>query len=99
MEQMQRLLRSQVLAALRVSVDEAVIAAAEAAHSYNVYITALEDLRDRLGDSPMSFYRLLLATPLPERALVLKRSSILLADQERQAFLTAWLKAVLAFSR
>lgn len=98
-EQMQRLLRSQVLAALRVSVDEAVIAAAEAAHSYNVYITALEDLRDRLGDSPMSFYRLLLATPLPERALVLKRSSILLADQERQAFLTAWLKAVLAFSR
>ena len=98
-EQMQRLLRSQVLAALRVSVDEAVIAAAEAAHSYNVYITVLEDLRDRLGDSPMSFYRLLLATPLPERALVLKRSSILLADQERQAFLTAWLKAVLAFSR
>jgi len=98
-EQMQRLLRSQVLAALRVSVDKAVIAAAEAAHSYNVYITALEDLRDRLGDSPMSFYRLLLATPLPERALVLKRSSILLADQERQAFLTAWLKAVLAFSR
>lgn len=47
----------------------------------------------------MSFYRLLLATPLPERALLLKRSSILLADQERQAFLTAWLKAVLAFSR
>ena len=47
----------------------------------------------------MSFYRLLLTTPLPERPLLLKSSSILLADQERQAFLTAWLKAVLVFSR
>ena len=64
-----------------------------------MYTTALEDLRERLGDAPMSFYRLLLTTPLPERALLLKRSSILLADQERQAFLTAWLKAVLVFSR
>lgn len=98
-EQMQRLLRSQVLAALQVSVHEMALAEAEANHSYNVYITALEDLRDRLGDSPMSFYRLLLATPLPERALLLKRSSILLADQERQTFLTVWLKAVLTLSR
>lgn len=76
-----------------------VVAVAEVSQPYNVYITALEDLRERLGDSQMSFYRLLLATPLPERALLLKRSSILLADQERRAFLTAWLKAVLAFSR
>ena len=98
-EQMQRLLRPDVLAALQVSINEAVVAEAEVNHSYNVYITALEDLRERLGDVPMSFYRLLLTTPLPERALLLKRSSILLADQERQAFLTAWLKAVLVFSR
>lgn len=99
MEQMQRLLRPDVLAALQVSINEVVVAEAEVNRPYNVYITALEDLRERLGDSQMSFYRLLLATPLPEWALLLKRSSILLADQERQAFLTAWLKAVLAFSR
>jgi len=92
-------LRADVLAALQASIDEMAVAEAEAIHSYNVYITALEDLRERLGASPMSFYRLLLATPLPERASLLKGSSILLADQERQAFLTAWLKAVLAFSR
>ena len=80
-EQMQRLLRPDVLAALQVSINEVVVAEAEVNHPYNVYITALEDLRERLGDSQMSFYRLLLATPLPERALLLKRSSILLADQ------------------
>ena len=98
-EQMQRLLRPDVSAALQVSINEVVVAEAEVNHPYNVYITALEDLRERLGDSQMSFYRLLLAAPLPERALLLKRSSILLADQERQSFLTAWPKAVLAFSR
>ena len=98
-EQMQRLLRPQIVAALQVSINEVVVAEAEVNHSYNVYITALEDLRERLGDAPMSFYRLLLTTPLPERPLLLKSSSILLADQERQAFLTAWLKAVLVFSR
>ena len=98
-EQMQRLLRPQIVAALQVSINEVVVAEAEVNHSYNVYITALEDLRERLGDAPMSFYRLLLTTPLPERPLLLKSSSILLADRERQAFLTAWLKAVLGFSR
>jgi hypothetical protein len=98
-EQMQRLLRPQVLAALEVSVHEEAIAEVEIDHPYDVYITTLEDLRDRLGDAPLSFYPLLLATPLPERALLLRRSSILLMDKEKQTFLTAWLKAILALSR
>ena len=98
-EQVQRLLRPQVLSALQVIVREEVIAEVERDHPYNVYILTLEDLRQRLGDSPMGFYGLLLSTPLPKRPVLLRRSSILLEDQERQAFMVGWLKAVLVLSR
>lgn len=98
-EQTQRLLRTQVLTSLQVNVREEVIVEAEALHPYNAYITILEDLRARLSDAPLNFYRMLLAAPLPERALLLKRSSILLNEPERQAFLSVWLRAALALSR
>lgn len=70
-EQMQRLLRPQILINLKINVHEDVLSEAEASHPYNVYITSLEDLRRHLGDIPLNFYRSLLATPLPERALML----------------------------
>ena len=98
-EQMQRLLRPQVLSHLQTTVYEDVLLEAEANHPYNVYISSLEDLRRHLGDLPFNFYRLLLAAPLPERALILRRGSILLNEPERQVFLSAWLKAVLVLSR
>lgn len=98
-EQMQRLLRPQVLAALGVAVREEVLTNAEADHQYNAYIALLEDLRLHLRDVPFGFYRMLLSTPLPERALVLRQSGIMLEEQERQAFRTALLKAVFALSR
>ncbi len=54
-EQMQRLLRPQVMAALGVELDEALLASVEAGQSYNVFITSLEDLRQRLNDVPFIF--------------------------------------------
>ena len=51
-EQMQRLLRPQVVAALGVHLDDVVLAGVEANHSYNVFIALLEDLRHRLNDAP-----------------------------------------------
>ncbi len=98
-EQLQRLLRPQVLATLQVTVQEEALIEAERQHHYNVYIMPLEDLRQRLDDAPFNFYRLLLATPLTERAMTLKLSGILLEDQARQAFRMALLKAVVALSR
>jgi hypothetical protein len=93
-EQMQRLLRPQVLAALGVMVQAEVLANAEADHQYNAYIVLLEDLRLHLRDAPVGFYRTLLSTPLPERATVLRQSGIMLEEQERQAYRRALLKAV-----
>lgn len=98
-EQMQRLLRPQVLAALGVMVREEVLINVEAGHQYNAYIALLEDLRLHLHDTPLNFYRMLLSTPLPERALVLRQSGIMLEEQERQAFRMALLKAIFALSR
>jgi len=98
-EQMQRLLRPEVLAALGITVQEAILTNAEADHQYNAYIAFLEDLRLQLRDVPFGFYRMLLSTPLPKRALVLRQSGIMLEEQERQAFRIALLKAVFALSR
>ncbi len=98
-EQMQRLLRPQIMAALGVELDEAVLAGVESSHAYNVFITLLEDLRQRLDDAPLSFYRMLLATPLPERLLLLRRSAIMLEEPDKQAFRTALLKAAFVLNR
>ena len=98
-EEMQRLIRSQLLSSLHIRVNENVLTRAEENHPYNVYILSLEDLRGHLGDQPLNFYRSLLATHLPERALMLRRGSILLNEPERQAFLSAWLKAALVLGR
>lgn len=50
-------------------------------------------------DAPFSFYRMLLATPLPERFLLLRRSAIMLEDPDKRAFRTALLKAALVLNR
>ena len=98
-EQMQRLLRPTILTSLGVIVSEEVNTAVERGHPYNKYIAPLEDLRLRLGDEAANFYRALLATPLPDRAMRMKQSGILLDAADQQEFSTALLKAVLVLSR
>jgi hypothetical protein len=98
-EQMQRLVRPQVLAALGVVVNEEALLEAEANHIYNIYIAFLEDLRLRLGDAPFTFYKMLLACPLMERSIILRQSGILLDDLIRGDYQIALLKAVVALRR
>jgi hypothetical protein len=67
-EQMQRLLRGNILAQIGVSVSHAVLAGLDADHRYNDYIRALEAVRLSLAVSEVQFYHRLLATPLAERS-------------------------------
>lgn len=98
-EQMQRLIRPQVFAALGIAVDEKILFDTEAKHSYNAYIAVLEDIRLCLRDTPFSFYRMLLACPLMERSIMLRQSGIILEDNLRDEYRTVLLKAVLVLSR
>ena len=98
-EQMQRLLRPAVLTALQVVISEEAVSAVEQVHPYNKYIAVLEDLRLRLGEDQERFYSTLLATPLSDRATLMRQSGILLDEQDRQEFGATLLKAVWALSR
>ena len=66
-EQLQRLLRRQVLDALAVDVPEGVFVEAEANYSFNPYIAALEDVRNALEVPSPEFYLRLLNTPIGQR--------------------------------
>ena len=74
-EQLQRLLRPQILSAPHVSVDEAIFEKSAEIHRFNRYIRVLENLRLALPQfvsDPEAFYKTLLATPIRDRiALVL----------------------------
>lgn len=98
-EQMQRLVRPQVLTALSVAVNEEVLLEFEAVHAYNIYIEVLEDLRLRLNDTSLDFYKMLLAYPVTERSMILRQSGILLDDRLRDDYRIALLKAVLSLRR
>jgi len=98
-EQMQRLVRPQVLTVLGIAVDEKVLLEVEENHPYNLYIALLEDLRLRLNDTSFEFYKMLLACPLMERSIILRQSGILLEGQFRDDYQTALLKAFLALQR
>lgn len=98
-EQMQRLVRPQVLTALGVAVNEEMLLGFEAVHAYNIYIEVLEDLRLRLNDTSLGFYKMLLAYPVTERSMILRQSGILLDDRFREDYKIALLKAVLSLRR
>lgn len=69
-EQLQRLLRPQVLMQLNLVIPASVFEVEEATHEFNAYIAALESLRvllQRPGESEATFYVALLATPLDQR--------------------------------
>ena len=68
-EQLQRLLRAEVLARLHVTVEETVFASIDAGHAYNDFIAAIERLRRILDDreeaeAVTAFYLQLLTTPI-----------------------------------
>ncbi len=68
-EQLQRSLRPAILAKVGVKVQESVFLAVEQGHEYNLYIAALENLRETLGLPEREFYVRLLETPLMQRPM------------------------------
>lgn len=84
-EQMQRLLRQDVLREIGVTMAEDAFAERDAAHEYNHYIRALESLRQPLKMSSLDFFGRLLATPLPNRLITVRDAGDLLPEQEERA--------------
>jgi hypothetical protein len=71
-EQLQRLLRPELLMRLKVDLAPDVFALMEATHHFNPYIEALEEIRlalkgEGVPDAPREFYTNLLRTPMGER--------------------------------
>jgi hypothetical protein len=71
-EKLQRLWRSHILSSLSISVSEEQFADLDRYHRFNVYIDALEEIRQALvsegmDDNPETFYKELLAVPLRDR--------------------------------
>jgi hypothetical protein len=85
-EQLQRLLRAALLSEIGVQVDDALFLDEEQTHPYNVYIAALEAMRELLvgiEESPTNFYIALLNVPIRERLTwVMQRGKQLLAKQQ-----------------
>ncbi len=66
-EQVQRVIRSDVLARLSIALDNRSLQDIDRVHPYNYYIGALERLRRRLDIDANSFYLDLLTMPLSDR--------------------------------
>ncbi len=66
-EQLQRILRSEILFSLGVSVARPIFEAVENNHKVNKHIEALESLRNALGEPIPGFYDSLLTMPLKIR--------------------------------
>lgn len=103
-EQLQRMLRSIILNELNVSVPEEIFQQREAAHPYNSYIAALEDVRTVLEAegvhlSPQEFYIQLLAVPIRERPQFLLNMGYLRAALPRASFVRALSAANAALTR
>lgn len=66
-EQLQRLLRRQVLSKLAITLPEATFVEVETRHSFNRYIDALENVRNALQAPSPVFYFRLLSVPIVDR--------------------------------
>lgn len=88
-EQLQRLLRREILAALSAEVSESVFLSIENALRYNIYIDALERLRESLAISDQRRYYVdLLSIPVGKRlGHCLNLGMQLLGSSERRRFL------------
>ena len=92
-EQMQRLLRPRVLARLSVSVPPQVIDDADASHSFNRHIVALEEIREAVQAEKMSFYLRLLQTPIKGRIGAVLAEMRALSGDERSKFVRVFAKS------
>lgn len=94
-EQMQRLLRPEILQRLGVHLSPDLFAAIEAKHHFNPYIEALEEIRialkgEGIPDEPRTFYTNLLATPIRERPGYIIGLGYQRIDLPRVAFIRAF---------
>jgi hypothetical protein len=87
-EQLQRLLRPQILAELNVAIREEIFSQDEGKNRFNIYMDALESLRQSVeeGHDPQTFYLWLLTVPLRERPTAVLKRGYALPFQERIAF-------------
>ena len=85
-EQLQRLLRQEVFAALKIVVSEEIFTERDVAHEYNRYIRALEGLRELLELDAREFYLWLLATPLSERLSAVEAKGDMMPPTQRAQF-------------
>ena len=66
-EQLQRVMRTEILQQIGVAVDETIFADVEADHLFNGYIAALEAIRAEFAHEEQFFYLELLQTPINKR--------------------------------
>ena len=85
-EQLQRLLRRDILYSLQVSVPVDMFLSAEKHHRYNGFVSAFEDMREFLGEPSAEFYLNLLATPLKERPAEMMAASTRLSAEDSITF-------------
>ncbi len=88
-EQLQRMLRNDILTRIGVVISKTVLTALDADHRYNVYIRALEAVRSSRGISETQFYLSLLATPLMDRPTKMLMEAHQLPPGQRRAALEA----------
>jgi hypothetical protein len=87
-EQLQRLLREDVLTHLNLRVDGACFELIEKEHAFNHYIAALESLRATLGADKRAFYLDLLSEPIRDRYGSIMQNAMKLDPARRKAALT-----------
>jgi hypothetical protein len=80
-EQTQRILRTELLESLGVTLDQAVLGARDDTHRYNIYIRALEIQRNAEGQDAWEFYLELLGSPRPVRVRKLMTAWRALAEE------------------
>jgi hypothetical protein len=85
-EQLQRLIRPEILARLGLGIAPQVFDAYEEHHLFNRYIHALEQLRTALGRPDRRFYLDLLETPLRDRPGHVLGLGMDLPDAQRASF-------------
>ncbi len=89
-EQLQRILRLEILAEIGIAVEETVFAAVEATHEYAEYVGALEAMREALAEEPRAFYFRLLSIPIRDRRRLMFEQGMALPPIPRRRFLSIY---------
>lgn len=89
-ERLQRLLRPTVLSHLGIMEVEAACVRAEAAHPFNPYIVALQQVRAVLGaEDELTFFLALLRTPIRDRHAFLLHSGLQIGGEQGKRIIAA----------